>query len=283
MKKAMIMAVLVCLVVSLGAPRVAAADTGTTEPLTVEYHFGEYGSNGDYLSDCAKSLFMSYYAGSVNWRYEAASDTYQFRVAGKHPDVTSTGKNLFSPGALQLLGQTGWWYALRLRSPGTGKFSLNIPVSREAVVEVYFFDAAKVEAGLSESPIAYGSAMCDDPYFSADTQAFAEYKAVIGSLLENATPSMEMEAAGGKILEGAHSFQEDREYMMVIRFLNKESYRIQMGTLTATWIGEPENLPEEDEKTEPSNLGYLVPVVAAVVIAGGAVVAVVASRKKKES
>lgn len=268
------------LVVSLAVPRVAATDIA--ESLTVEYRFGEYGTNGDYLSDCAKTIFTSYYAGSVNWRYEAASDTYQFRVAGKHPDVTTTGKNLFSPGALQLLGAKGWWYALRLKSPGTGKFSLQMPVSREAVIDVYFFDAAKVEAGLSESPIVYGADMCDDPYFSGDTQAFAEYKTVIGGLLENATPSMKMDADGGKIVEGEHSFQEGKEYMMVISFLNEESYRTQMGTLTATWTGEAEFLPE-DMKAEPENLGYLIPVAAAVVIAGGAVIIAVVSRKKKES
>ena len=268
------MAVLLCFIVSLAVPRVVA----TTTPLTVEYRFGEYGSSGDSLSDCAKNLFMSYYAGSVNWRYEAASHTYQFRVSGKHPGVTTTGKNMFFPGALQLLGQNGWWYALRLHSPGTGKFALNWSKNREAVVEVYFFDAAKVEAGLSESAITYGSAMCDDPYYSESTQAFAEYKAVIEGLLENATPSMKETPENNKILTGEHSFREDKEYIMVIKFLNETAYRTQLSTLTATWIGEAENLPEEDQ--EPVNLVYLIPVCAVVVAAAGAVVAVVISRKK---
>ena len=87
---------LICLLVSLAAPTVFAAEEDDAVPV-MEFRFGDYGSNGDYLADVTQALMNSYMANTINWRFEAASDTYQFRIAGKHPDVTTTGKNLFPP------------------------------------------------------------------------------------------------------------------------------------------------------------------------------------------
>ena len=277
MKKVMIMALVVCLAVSLSVPMVSA----TEDIPTMEFRFGDYGTNGEYLADKTLALYNSYLAQAVNWRFEASSDTYQFRIAGKHPGITTTGKNLFSPGALQLLGSTGWWYALRLRASETGKFALSLTKAREATIQMYFFPANLVDDALGDNAAAYAQTICEEPYFAGDTEAFAVYKQVIGGLLENATPSMrEIEETPTK-MQGEYSFQAGREYIMVIEFLQETSYRTQLSPLIATWIGEAENLPEDNVEAKPGNFGYLIPVAAAVVIAVGAVVVALATKKKK--
>ena len=282
MKKVMIMALLVCLLVSLTVPAVSATEHENVP--TMEFRFGDYGSNGDYLADVTLSLMNSYIAKSVNWRFEASSDIYQFRIAGKHPEITTTGKNLFSPGALQFCGAKGWWYALRLRASETGKFALSLNKAREATIQIYFFPASRVDNALGDNASEYARTICTEPYFAAETEAFAAYKEVIGGLLANATPAMNELEATPNALEGEYSFQADKEYIMVIEFLNEETYRTQLSPLVATWIGEAEIQPEENvTEKEPVNAGILVPVVIAVVAVGGGVVGIVASRKKKKA
>lgn len=250
----------------------------------MEFRFGDYGSNGDYLADVTQALLNSYIARTVNWRFEASSDIYQFRIAGKHPEITSTGKNLFSPGALQFCGAKGWWYALRLRASETGKFALSLNKAREATIQIYFFPASSVDNALGDNATAYAQTICAEPYFAAETEAFAAYKEVVGGLLANATPAMTEIAETPTKMTGEYSFQADNEYIMVIEFLNEETYRTQLSPLVATWIGEAEILPEANlTEKEPLNMGVLVPVVIAVVAVGGVVIGVVTSRKKKKA
>lgn len=282
-KRILATGLLICLLVSLAAPTVFAAEEDAAVPV-MEFRFGDYGSNGDYLADVTQSLYNSYLANAVNWRFEAASDTYQFRIAGKHPDVTTTGKNLFSPGALQLLGAQGQWFALRLRASETGKFALDLTKAREATIQIYFFPASRVDKALGSNAIAYAQTICAEPYLAGDTEAFHAYKAVIGGLLENATPAMTETAESPNTMTGEYSFQSGNEYIMVIEFLQETAYRTQLFPLVATWIGEGEFLPEEGEATEPKNPDIWIPVsIAAAVVVAGVVVGVVISRKKKKA
>ena len=281
MKRCVIAAVLVCLLVSFAVPVVLATEASNQDVPTMEFRFGDYGSNGDYLADVTQALLNSYIARTVNWRFEAASDTYQFRIAGKHPGVTTTGKNLFSPGALQLLGAKGCWYALRLRASETGKFALSLNKAREATIQIYFFPAYLVEDALGANAISYAQTICKEPYYAGDTEAFAAYKEVIGGLLANATPVMTEIAETPTEMTGEYSFQADNEYIMVIEFLNEEGYRTQLAPLVATWTGEAEILPEANvTQKEPLNPGVFVPVVIVVVAVGGVVIGAVTSRKK---
>jgi len=272
---------LICLLVSFAAPTVFAAEEDTTQVPTMEFRFGDYGTNGDYLADCTQALMNSYLSNAVNWRFEASSDIYQFRIAGKHPDVTTTGKNLFSPGCLQLCGAKGWWYALRLRASETGKFALDLTKAREARIQIYFFPASTVEKALGSNAIAYAQTICAEPYLAGDTEAFHAYKEIIGGLLENAVPAMTEIKETPQKLTGEYSFQAGKEYIMVIEFLNEETYRTQLSPLVATWIGEAENLPEEDETPGPGNQKFLIPaIIAAAVVTVGAVTGVIIARKK---
>lgn len=282
-KRVLATGLLICLLVSLAAPTVFAAEEDAAVPV-MEFRFGDYGSNGDYLADVTQSLYNSYLANAVNWRFEASADTYQFRIAGKHPDVTTTGKNLFSPGALQLLGAQGEWFALRLRASETGKFALDLTKAREARIQIYFFPASTVEQALGSNAIAYAQTICAEPYLAGDTEAFNAYKEVIGGLLENATPAMTETAESPNTMTGEYSFRAGSEYIMVIEFLQEAAYRTQLFPLVATWIGEGEFLPDEGEITEPKNPDIWIPVsIAAAVVVAGVVVGVVISRKKKNA
>lgn len=279
-KRVFLTGLLICLLVSFAAPTVFAAEEDSAVPV-MEFRFGDYGSNGDYLADVTQRLYNSYLAKTVNWRFEAASDTYQFRIAGKHPDVTTTGKNLFSPGALQLLGAQGEWFALRLRASETGKFALDLTKAREARIQICFFPASTVEQALGSNAIAYAQTICAEPYLAGDTEAFHAYKAVIGGLLENATPAMTETADSPNKMTGEYSFQSGSEYIMVIEFLQETAYRTQLSPLVATWIGEAENLPEGDETAGPGNQKFLIPaIIAAAVVIVGTVTGVIIARKK---
>lgn len=278
-KRVFVTGLLICLLVSLAAPTVFAAEEDAAVPV-MEFRFGDYGTNGDYLADCTQALMNSYLANAINWRFEAASDTYQFRIAGKHPDVTTTGKNLFSPGALQLLGAQGEWFALRLRASETGKFALDLTKAREATIQIYFFPASTVEQALGSNAIAYAQTICAEPYLAGDTEAFHAYKAVIGGLLENATPAMTETADSPNTMTGEYSFQSGNEYIMVIEFLQETAYRTQLFPLVATWIGEGEFL-SEDGTPGPGNQNFLMPaIIVAVVVIVGAVTGVIIARKK---
>ena len=271
---------LLCLMVSFAVPAFAAEAENTDVP-TMEFRFGDYGSNGDYLADVTQNLMNSYLAKSVNWRFEASSDIYQFRIAGKHPEITTTGKNLFSPGALQFCGAKGWWYALRLRASETGKFALTMTTAREATIQVYFFPATRVENALGDNAVAYAQTICQEPYFAAETEAFAAYKEVIGGLLADAQPVMTASAETPSILTGEYSFHSENEYIMVIEFLNEETYRTQLSPLVATWIAEAEALPQDDMGADMDIQKILIPaIIVAVVVIAGVVIGVVAFRKK---
>lgn len=281
MKRMLAALLLVCIAVGSVVPVASASDTGTSDTPTMEFKFGTYGSNGDYLADCTKTLFNSYIAKTVDWRFEASSNEYQFRIAGKHPDITSTGKNMFALNMLQLCGAKGWWYALRLRASETGKFALELTKEREGVLQIYFFPAAVVENALGPNAVSYAQTICEEPYLAVGTEAFAAYKQVIGGLIETATPAMTESKKQPETMTGEYSFQKDQEYIMVIEFLNEETYRTRLAPLKATWIGEAESnlLDQVQDDTTVRVTDILIPV-AIVAVVAGVIIAVVSCKKK---
>ena len=266
----------ICLALSFCVPTVLATEAATPD---IVYDFSEYASNGEYLSDCAKNIMTSYGAKTLNWRYEAAFSTYQFRIKDKHPDATSTGKNLFLANSMQFLGAKGWWYALRLRAPDTGKYALTLNKTSAATIEVYFFDATPLDMAMGDKAAEYALMMSDDPYLSGGTEAFGFYKENIEKMMAEATPVMPAAGPDVSQMTGEYSFGAGREYIMVVNFVSEDSLRIQLSSLSATRIGEAENLPVYDEK-EPADITViLVPVIIVAVVVGVLTVAITTRKK----
>ena len=92
-----------------------------------------------------------YAAGKLSWLFE----TYQNGVDSKGNPVESFTQNKYSKGAGIEIRTTGydWWYALRIKAPGTGTYDVTINtnlvnssgVKKHSMwTETYIFDAAKV-------------------------------------------------------------------------------------------------------------------------------------------
>ena len=285
MKKRIVVAMLsVCLLVSFAFPATAAADTAAAPDM--EYNFSEYAINGQYLAACTKNIFISYGAKTLNWRFEAASNAYQFRVQELHPNAPGTGKNMFIANTMQFFGADNWWYALRLRAPGaTGKYALTLHKGGRAQIEVYFLSATAVERALGENAASYAETVCADPYLAESTEAFKKYREVIDAMLETAEPVMNAVTVEETVMTGECSFSDKDEYILVVKYVSEGSLTTQLSSLSATRIGEAENIPggdllnEGDGGKKFDSKVILIPV-AVVAVVGGAVAAVAVSRKK---
>lgn len=290
MKKRIVVAMLsVCLLVSFAFPATAAADTAAAPDM--EYNFSEYAINGQYLAACTKNIFNSYGAKTLNWRFEASSNAYQFRVQELHPNAPGTGKNMFVADTMQFFGAENWWYALRLRTPGTGKYALTLNKGGKSQFEVYFLSAKEVERGLGENAAAYADTICTDPYLAEGTEAFNKYREVIDAMLAEATPVMTAVPVKEKVMTGECSFSDKDEYIMVVKYVSEGSLTTQLSSLSATRIGEAEKekipgwelLEEGDGGDKKFDWKVILIPVAVVAVVGGTVAVVIVSRKKKNN
>lgn len=275
-----------CLILSLCVPAVLATEAA---PADMEYRFSDYATNGDYLAARTKNIFVSYGAKTLNWRFEAASNAYQFRVQALHPNAPGTGKNMFIANTMQFFGADNWWYALRLRAPGaTGKYALTLTKGGRAQTEVYFLSATAIENALGDDAAAYAETICNDPYLAEGTEAFTKYKEVINAMLETAEPVMAAVPVEEKVMTGECSFSSEDEYVMVIKYVSEGSLTTQISSLSATRIGEAENIPGADllnaeDGSKVDLNAVLIPVVIAVVVVGVAIVALTTRKKAKKA
>ena len=269
-----------CFILSVSVP-VMATETAVPD---MEYRFSDYATNGEYLAARSKNIFVSYGAKTLNWRFEASSNAYQFRVQELHPSAPGTGKNMFIANSMQFFGADNWWYTLRLRAPGaTGKYALTLTKGGKAQTEVYFFSATAIERALGNDAAAYAETICNDPYLADGTEAFIKYREVIDAMLETAEPVMTAVPVEEKVMTGECSFSSEDEYVMVIKYVSEGSLTTQLSSLSATRIGEAENIPGGDllknSTDTPDMTAILIPV-AIVVVAGAVVAVVLVSRKK---
>lgn len=290
MKRFLTVVLTVALVAAFAAPAAYAEEvltTGTSQ--TTEYNFGAYGNNGEYLASRTKSLWTSYGAKTVNWRFEAASNSYQFRIAEKHNDGKGTGQNKFVANSIQFFGAENWWYALRLQSPGTGMYDVTLTnggADTKVAIAVYFLDAEEIDKALGENATDYSETISDDPYLAGSTEAFTAYYEVISGMLETATPAIETNfktesLAFREEATGEAAFTSDDAMVMVVKYISKDSLRLQLKSLSVTKTAElPEELRKKPEQPEGDNTVLYIAIAGVVVCGTVAVVAV--SRKKKK-
>ena len=288
-KRVLVMLMTLSLLLAFAAPVALATETG--EGQTTQYLFGAYANNGEYISDRAADIYRSYTAKTLNWRYEAAFNTYQFRILGKHPDATGTGQNKFVANAIQFFGAEGWWYALRLESPGAGMYDVTLTnggADTKVAIAVYFLDADEIDKALGENAVAYAEAMSADPYIAGGTEVFEAYRSAIGSMLETATPAIETNfktesQAFRQEVTGEAAFTSDNAMVMVVKYISEGSLRLQLKSLSVTKTAElPEELQKKPEQPENDNSIWYILAGAAVVCGAAAVVVVTRKKKKAE-
>ena len=289
-KRALVMLLCFCLLCGFCVPAAVAAED--TQAQTAQYYFGAYTTNGDYISNRAADIYRSYTARTLNWRYEAAFSTYQFRIKDKHPDATSTGQNKFIADSIQFLGAENWWYALRLKSPGAGMYDVTLTTgmvanASGATIALYFLDAEEIDEALGAEASSYAETMSADPYTAGSTDAFKAFKKVIDGMLETATPTLETDFVDEKQVfrpdaSGEAAFTSDSEMVMVVKYVSKDSLKLKLKSLSVTKTAE---LPEELRKSEPVEETDILPYIAIGVVAVVAIAVAVAivSRKKKKA
>ena len=235
-KQVLALLLTICTLVSIAMPTVFATGEAeelpggeTTAPETVVYAFGNEALNGECLNNQTAAIKEAYDAGAGNWRYEAASSAYQFRVKDQHEGVTSNGNNKFEDGSLQFIGGNNAWYALRLQSPGAGKYALALSktaASDGAAVKVYILKASAIDEALGENAAAYAQEMSADPYLAGASEGFAALKAVIGNAIGNTASVMEADFTEDTPAIGSYTFEENEEYVLALKLTGTGTVRV---------------------------------------------------------
>ena len=246
-KQILALLLIVCILVSMCMPTVFAAGS-TASAETVEYQFYRSEYADAKLAAHTADIKASYDAGTLNWRYEAASTAYQFKPNGSH---------YFHRGAesLQFGGGKGQWFALRIQTPGPGRYDLTLThgaVTMGAQASnIYFIKASVIDTALGENAASYAQAMSDDPY-GVDTEIFDTYQSAVSTAIAKATPALTpvfyAEATTKNLTTtGSFFFEEDTEYVMVVELMEKSAsssnaYAL-FDTLTAVY-SDDQSIPE---------------------------------------
>ena len=243
----------ICSLVAFAMPTVFAvqgeAETPAPVPESVTYRFYDDAWKETHISAQTPGIKASYDAGTLNWRYEAAHNGYQFNrnnkfVSGLQSMEYVTGK--------------GGWIAVRIQSPGAGNYDLTFTYGAynngAAKAEVYILPADVIDTALGENAESYAEAMSADPYQdNGATDAFKAYSNAITAALSGKQAVMEAACYAdavttGLTAAGNYRFEENKEYVVV--FKSAESYNRQdnayliISALTAVY-SEDQSVPTE--------------------------------------
>ena len=217
----------VCTLVSIAMPTVFATGaegagdegtgtTGTEQPVLYEFYTAELGSVYKKFVEQAPAIKDAYDNGTGNWRFEAANDNWQFRSAGSNKFNKDVGALVYTTAASN--GTTTRFFALRLKSPGEGKFDLTFNHGMSSTHgakkgSVYIVDAAVIDAALGENAESYADALSADIYNS--TEAFSACKTAVTEAIKNQTAVMTVDYSVTTPAQGSYTFAEGKEYVVV--------------------------------------------------------------------
>ncbi len=145
---------------------VGEQNSGSNTPAQVVYDFavrGTYANQmtlGDMSVENAdnRDLFEGLFAdGTLNWVYEG-KHLGTVKKDGSGDIAADFAKNMYTTTGIQANKSVGynWWYAIRVKSPGAGKYDVTVntylaaatPSDKHSIwTEAYLFDAAGVDAG----------------------------------------------------------------------------------------------------------------------------------------
>ena len=211
------------------------------------------------LSDVLANVKAGYESGVYDWRYEAAASAYQFRVDGVD-GASGNGGNMFhntSTESLLYYGGGNQWFAIRIKSPGAGKFDLTLTYGAHSkggsTGKVFFIKASEIDDALGANVAAYAESMSANPYQANGTsEAFTAYYAAVTAAMTGKTAVMKpnfYNAEGytkGKTSVGRFTFEADTEYVMIVQS-NGHSF---LNALDA--VPTPADAPELEETPDES-------------------------------
>ena len=217
-KQLLAMLLAICALVTFAIPTVFATDSAAAaEPVKYQFYMADYPD--EKLADHTAEIKDAYDAGTMNWRYEAASTAYQFRPAGNH-SFESGSKSL------RFVAGKGQWFALRIKSPGTGRYDLTLNYGVGTVgaqaSNIYFVKASEIDNAIGENAASYAQAMSQNPYQeNGTTAAFAAYYNAVSTAFAKKTrtfaPSFYSEIKEANVpTTGSFWFEADTEYVMVV-------------------------------------------------------------------
>ena len=238
------------LMISALTAEYSADQTVPAEP--IDYQFYDQTWGNDRISLHTAEIKDAYDADTLNWRYEAAHSGYQFNR-----------NNMFVAGqkVMEYVTAAGGWIALRLQSPGTGKYDLTLRHSAHANGAakggVYIIPAEMIDAALGANKDSYAEEMSADPYQNnGQTDAFKAYLDAVNAAMVGQKAAMEPSfyaesVTGDLTTTGSFWFEADKEYVVVFKAL--ESYNRQdnaylmISALTAEYAEDqtPDEEPEE--------------------------------------
>lgn len=197
---------------SVPATVIAGEGEGTPNtPVEVYYDFAVRNAHaanltlGDYsVENSDNQTYMEglFDSGDVKWMYEGKF-VGNTRADNSGEDAADFNKNMYTTTGIQVNKAAGynWWYAIRLKSPGTGTFDVTVNThtvpsnnqqKHSVWTEAYMFDAAGVDAG---------------------TTTIAESLVAANRLSSDFQPTTEMPDAS----LGKYAFTEGKEYILVLR------------------------------------------------------------------
>ena len=211
------------------------------------------------LSDVLATVKAGYDSGVYDWRYEAAASAYQFRVDGVD-GATGNGGNMFhntSTESLMYYGGGSQWFAIRIQSPGAGRYDLTLTYGASdkggSISKVFFVKASEIENALGANAAAYAESMSANPYQANGTgEAFTAYYAAITGAIKGKTAVIKpnfYNAEGytkGVTSVGRFTFEADTEYVMIVQS-NGHSF---LNALDA--VPTPADAPDLEETPEDS-------------------------------
>lgn len=182
------------------------------------------------LRESAAGIKEAYDAGTCNWRYEAASSGYQFRLA-TDDGQTSNGNNSFQYGtqSLQYVSAASTdgnkcWIAIRIKSPAAGKHNISfihgVNSNGANAGSVYIIPAAVIDEKLGDNAATYAQEMSDNPYQeNGTTETFTKYRAAIEEAIAGEDPIMTpcyyRAEYGTTETTGEFTFEAETEYVAV--------------------------------------------------------------------
>ena len=143
-----------CMLMSIAMPTVFAVQGEDS----ITYTFYNADWKEEQISAHTAEIKAAYDAGTSNWRYEAASGAYQF---------PRTNRFASDYNSMQFVTSAGGWIAVRIKSPGAGRYDLTLTHGARAggapKGSVYIIDATVIDKALGENAAAYAETMSQDP------------------------------------------------------------------------------------------------------------------------
>ena len=221
----------------------------TIEPVSQLYTFytPELGQAYTKLVDKAAELKTAFDAGNSNWRFEAADSNYQFRPVGGNQFREDHGALSYVTGGSN--ASNTCFFAIRIQSPGEGKFDLTFTHSGNKwgakKGSAYIVDAAVIDEALGENADAYAEAMAANVYEPGEG-IYDAYKAAVTNAIKGKNAAMVMDYTVAGTAEARVAFEAEKEYVIVFTsdVASGDLANIYLVSLLAVYSENQEDEPE---------------------------------------